>query len=176
MGKKWGSGVVVSLIASLPACPPAGAQNQFQRQLTGPSFTCPVPRDPLAQLICETPALSRFDLLFVQTYQALRQQVAEQGLQQSVRQESLDFGRAVRVNCGIALAQSANSKQPMPPSAPPGAGDCVLQAYEQQRAIWRSRLIGVAAEEAARPLNQQIMLQTALQHIRYLSTTDTFDG
>jgi hypothetical protein len=158
------------------APPPNAAQSQFQRQLTGPSFTCPAPRDPLAQLICDTPALSRFDLLFVQTYQALRQQLADPALQQSLRQESLDFGRAVRSSCGIALAQSANSKQPMPPPAPPGAGSCVFQAYQQQRAIWQSRLIGAAAEEAARPLEQQVMLQSALERLKFLSTTDTFDG
>jgi hypothetical protein len=176
MGKKCEITIVVCLSALLGVCPPAPAQSQLQHQIAGPSFTCPTPRDPLAQLICDTPALSRFDLIFVQAYQALRQQLADPVLQQSLRQESLDFGRAVRLSCGIALSQSENSKLPPPPPAPSGADNCVFQAYQQQRAIWSSRLTGPAAEEAARPIEQQIMLQSALQRLRYLSTTDSFDG
>lgn len=176
MGKKFVIGVFVYLMALLVICPTADAQSQFQRQLNGPSFTCPTPRDPLAQLICDTPALSRFDLYFVETYQALRQQIAEPILQQALRQESLDFGRSVRFTCGIAMSQSPGSRTLMPPSAPPGADSCVLQAYERQRAIWQSRLFGAAAEEAARPLERQIMLQYALQRINLLSTTDTLHG
>jgi hypothetical protein len=103
-------------------------------QVTGPSFPCPAQRDPLAQLICETPALWRADLAYVQTYQALRQQL-EPGGQQVLRQESLDFGLSVRSSCGIALAQSANAKGPTPPLAPSGAAACVSQAYERQKVV-----------------------------------------
>ena len=176
MATKYKLSEVVCLMGLLVAFPITEAQSQLQRQLTGPSFNCPIPRDPLAQLICDTPELSRFDLLFTQTYQALRQQLAEPVLQQSLRQESLDFGRAVRSACGIAFAQSANSKSPIPPPAPPGAGSCVFQAYQRQRAIWHGRLFGAAAEEAARPLEQQIKLQTALQNMKLLSTTDALVG
>jgi hypothetical protein len=156
--------------------PSAHAQSSPQLQITGPSFPCPAPRDPLAQLICDTPTLSRLDLAFVQTYQALRQQLAEPALQSALRQESVDFGSAVRSACGIALAQSANSKAAIPPPAPPEAGKCVIQAYERQRAAWQSILTGSAAEEAARPIEQQVALQSALQRLQFLSPTDAVDG
>ncbi|MFL5282547.1 MAG: peptidoglycan-binding protein [Rhodopila sp.] len=167
---------VASLLALLVSAPLAHSQTPSQVSTTGPSFPCPVPRDPLAQLICNSPALSKLDLGFVQTYQALRQQLAESPLQPALRQESLNFGLAVRSSCGIAMAQAANARVPLPPPAPPGAEACVLQEYERQRALWRDRLSRPAAEEAARPIEQQIMIQAALQRLSFLSSADTADG
>src|SRR4051812_14094697 len=88
--------ITVGLVAACLLTPPAAAQLSSQSQTTGPSFPCPAPRDPLAQLICDTPALSRLDLAFVQTYQALRQQAADPIAQQAVRQEAVDLGVSVR--------------------------------------------------------------------------------
>jgi hypothetical protein len=170
------SGIAIGLMGGSLLAVPVTAQPSPQAQITGPSFPCPAPRDPLAQLICATPALSRFDLLFVQTYQALRQQAADPAAQQAVRQEAVDLGLAVRSSCGIAVAQSANSKAPPPPTAPPGASGCVFQAYERQRAIWQSRLSGAAAEEATRSMDQQIKLQSALQQLGFLALADPVDG
>lgn len=143
--------------------------------IIGPSFPCPQPRDPLAQLICSRPDLSLLDLQFVETYQALRQQVGAEG-RASVRLQSVNFGLAVRSNCGIALAQSPNSNAPPPPDAPPSATACVAQAYEQQRAIWAAQLTGDAAEEAARPLDGQAALQKQLQLLGYLPASATIDA
>jgi hypothetical protein len=168
--------VAIGLMGVYLLTVPVAAQPPPQSLTTGPSFPCPAPRDPLAQLICDTPALSRLDLVFVQTYQALRQQAAEPAAQQVLRQEAVDLGLTVRSSCGIALAQSANSKAPPPPQAPLGAGGCVLQAYEKQRAVWQSRLSGAGAEEAARPIDQQIRLQSALQQLGFLSPADSMDG
>jgi hypothetical protein len=170
------SRIAVGLAGACVMAVPVAAQPPPQTQTTGPSFPCPAPRDPLAQLICDTPALSRLDLVFVQTYQTLRQQATEPAAQQAVRQEAVDFGLAVRSSCGIALSQSANSKAPPPPSAPPGADGCVSQAYQRQRAIWQSRLSAAAAEEAMRPIDQQIMLQGSLQQLGFLSPSDSTDG
>jgi hypothetical protein len=142
---------------------------------SGPSFACPSPRDPLAQLICSDPKLSRLDLEFVQVYQALRQQVGEAG-QQQVRREAVEFGLFVRRSCGIALAQSADSKAPPLPAAPPTAASCVLQAYSQRKSLWQARLNGPAAEEASRPFEQQVALQAALQRLKFLPETATTDG
>jgi hypothetical protein len=167
---------VAGILATVCLDPNAHAQSSPPSQITGPSFPCPSPRDPLAQLICENPPLSRLDLAFVQTYQSLRQQLVEPAQQLALRQESVDFGLAVRSTCGIALAQSANSKAPLPPAAPPWATGCVIQAYERQRAIWQSNLTGAAAEEAARPIEQQIALQGALQTLKFLAPNDPLDG
>ena len=152
--------------------PPANAQ----LPVAGPSFPCPTPRDPLAQLICDTPVLAKLDLAFVQSYQALRQQLADPAPQQELRQETIDFGLAVRSLCGIALAQGSNSKAPAPPPAPSGSAGCVIQMYERQYENWRSRLSGSAAEEAARPIETQIGLQTALQRMGFLAANEVADG
>lgn len=166
---------VASILVWVLLAANAHSQSQSQIQISGPSFPCPAPRDPLAQLICNSPNLWRIDLAFVQTYQALRQQLADPASQQALRQESLSFGLSVRTACGIGMAQSATSKI-VPPPAPPGADSCIIQEYERQRGFWRNRLSGSAAEEAARPIEQQIILQVALQQIDLLPNTDSPDG
>ena len=142
----------------------------------GPSFACPVPRDPLAQLICDNPALARYDLLFVQTYMALRQQLGDPGLQVGLRQEAIEFNRAVRISCGIATAQSPNSRLPFPPPAPSGAADCVRNGYQRQRYAWRYRLYGDGAEEADRTFDEQVQLQVALLRLNFLVSSEPPDG
>ena len=150
----------------------ARAQNASDHP--GPSFQCPVPRDPLAQLICAHPQLAEADLTFVQVYEAYRQQLSPAG-QKALRQESIDFGLSVRANCGIGNAQ-ASANGPLPPAAPPEAVGCVQNAYEQQRALWASHLTGAAQEEAKRPISEHIGLQRDLQTIGLLPINDTIDG
>src|SRR5689334_18168399 len=96
----------------------------------GPSFPCPTPQDPLAQLICASPDLSRTDLAFVQVYQAYRQSLTPEG-QKALRADSVEFGASVRRECGIAKPQ-AIPNAPTPPPAPVEAAACVAKAYERQ--------------------------------------------
>ncbi|MCB8878254.1 peptidoglycan-binding domain-containing protein [Acidisoma silvae] len=88
----------------------------------------------------------------------------------------MNFGLAVRSNCGIALAQSPNSSAPPPPDAPASAASCVAQAYEQQRSAWDARLTGDATEEVARSLDGQAALQKQLQLLGYLPASATIDA
>ncbi len=150
---------------------PASA-SQTVPQVAGPSFPCPAPRDPLAQLICSAPDLARLELTFVQSYQALRQQAGPAG-QQAVRQEAVAFGLATRAACGIgpSLPVGATSPQPAPEAVP-----CVAQTYRRQKAAWDARLTGAAAEEAARMPEQQAALQLQLHRLRYIPDTDAIDG
>lgn len=139
----------------------------------GPSFPCPTPRDPLGELICDSPVLSRVDLSFVQAYQALRQQLPPEE-QRTLRAESVDFGLAVRTNCGIGPAVAPSAPPPPPP--PVSSLSCVQEAYNHQRQLWTARLSGPAAQEAARSLEQQIHLQRDLQQIGLLPVNDAIDG
>jgi len=138
-----------------------------------PSFPCPTPRDPLGQLICESPSLSRSDLAFVQTYQALRQQ-SSPDQQVALRNDAARFGRAVRTACGIG--QPVGPNEPVPENPPPKAAACVAREYAQQRAAWAARLQGAAAEEAKRSLTQQIALQKDLQIIGLLPNNEPANG
>ena len=142
--------------------------------LTGPSFPCPQPDDPLAQLICSTPKLALLDMQLVQTYEALYQQVGSSG-DQALVQDDLLFNRNVRSTCGIALAQSRGTS-PAPPPAPDGSELCVIPAYQQQIALWQGQLQGAAAEEASRSIQDQVALQSRLRALGFLPSQDQLDG
>jgi peptidoglycan hydrolase-like protein with peptidoglycan-binding domain len=141
--------------------------------LTGPSFPCPKAEDPLAQLFCTSPQLALLDMQFVKTYDALHQQVGPAG-DEALRQEDIQLELAIRQRCGIALPQGNSPTPPAP--APPGADQCVLAAYQQQIAIWKSRLTGAAAEEANRSIPGQIALQARLQALGYLPPQAQLDS
>ncbi len=161
------------LAAGLSAAIPARAQTPGPAEHPGPSFACPVPRDPLGQLICNNATLARADLEFVQTYQALRQQSAP-SQQQALRVEAVDFSRAVRADCGIGPAVGPAAMLPAPPS--PDASDCVEHDYRRQREAWAARLAGPAAQEAGRAIDQQIALQQGLQRLGLLPPSELADG
>lgn len=130
----------------------------------GPSFDCERVRQPLALMICASPALSRADLRFNQAYQALRYQLDEAG-RRHLREEDLKFLASVRRKCAI------------PETGPvSGSPECVAAQYERQRAIWMARLNGPAAEEATRPIEQQIALQARLQKLGFLASDVRIDG
>lgn len=143
--------------------------------VTGPSFPCPQPEDPLAQLVCSTPQLALLDMHFVQTFEALYQQLGATGDPTLLRQDT-DFDLAVRTKCGISMSQVSKPSVTPPPPAPPGSDDCVLPAYQQQILLWSSVLQGPAAEEARRPIQSQVELQSILQRLGFLPAQATIDG
>ena len=142
--------------------------------MMGPSFPCPQPKDPLAQLICTTPQLAMLDMQFVQTYEALYQQAGAAG-QSGIRQMDVDSELNIRAKCGIALAQP-HSSSVTPPPAPPGADACVDALEERQISQWKGMLQGPALEEANRPIQDQVALQARLQTLGFLSSSDPLDG
>lgn len=143
--------------------------------LTGPSFPCPQPEDPLAQLVCSTPSLALLDMQFVQAYEALYQQAGASG-QSSVRHLDLQFDMGVRTTCGIGLSQASNPSPTPPPPAPSGASACVIPLYQQQITLWKGMLNGAALEEANRPIQDQVALQTRLQAMGFLPAQAQMDG
>jgi uncharacterized protein/peptidoglycan hydrolase-like protein with peptidoglycan-binding domain len=142
--------------------PPAGAASAPAR--IGPSFDCNKTAQPLAALICASPALSKLDLQFVQAYQALRQLLGAVG-QQQLRQEAVDFQQSVLRTCGVPKTGPVS-----------GSVDCVAAQHYRQRSLWLSRLRGSANEEAVRPIEQHIALQAQLQKLGFLPSTDAIDG
>lgn len=134
----------------------------------GPSFDCTATHSPGAQVICSSPGLSRTDLIFVQAYYALRQEVGESGWQ-ALKVEAVEFENRALQQCGIPLTGPL-------PAIGPNMVPCLSTQYEQQRIAWFSRLSAPASEEARRPIEQHITLQRDLQKLSYLPATEKIDG
>ncbi|MFI5020860.1 MAG: peptidoglycan-binding protein [Alphaproteobacteria bacterium] len=134
----------------------------------GPSFDCGKAQRPIELMICGDASLSRTDLIYVQAYQALRQQVGEAG-QRQLRLEAVAFGNSVLEQCKIPQSGPA-----MPEARE--ASDCVRQAYEKQRAAWLARLTPAASEEATRPIEEHVALQRRVQELGFLPATAEIDG
>lgn len=161
--------------------PPAlRAVNTAASRPIGPSFDCDsagAQREPLPRLICADPALSRLDLAFVQSFQALRQQVGDVG-QSDLRVEANAFHAAVLERCGIPSPVGAG-RAAQPPTAvwvPATARACVTNLYQEQRQAWMNRLVPAAREEAERSLERHIALQAILGELGFLPPGSTPDG
>jgi uncharacterized protein len=150
-----------------PTALPSPSTTTGARGRIGPSFKCAPGQDPLAQIICSDSGLSQVDLLFVQSYQALRNQL-DQGGQEALRLEASDFHNSVLQDCGIPRTGLVPQ--------PDRSLDCVKPRYLSQRALWLSRLTGPAVEEANRPIGEHLALQQKLQDLGFLLTTAEVDG
>lgn len=146
---------------------PSPLTNDYPPRI-GPNFDCTAVHSPGAQVICSSPDLSRIDLIFVQAYYALRQQVGDGGWQ-ALKVEAVEFENRALQQCGIPLSG-------LLPSIGPGMVPCLSTEYQRQRATWLSRLSGSASEEAQRPIEQHIALQRDLQIMDYLPATEKIDG
>ena len=134
----------------------------------GPSFDCHAAQQPLAQMLCSDPDLSRTDLRFAQAYFALLRQVGEAG-KRELKREDLQFLEAVQRKCGIPTSG---------PSAPQSEAsqNCVKSAYEAQRAVWVLRLTSPFSEEANRPIERHVSLQRLLQQLGFLPAEALING
>jgi hypothetical protein len=155
--------VLATLLAAVPAL----------AQTVGPSFPCaPAPSDALARLTCADPTLARADIRLVQTYYALRMQIGTAG-QKSLRDEMLSFQVSVRQLCGLPPVTERDQSLA---TLIPNMGSCIAAAYEKQRSEWSAKLSGPAAEEAARPPEQNIALQSRLKQLGFLAPDAAIDG
>ncbi len=142
--------------ADRSAAPPISEKSRASS--IGPGFDCAKAAQPLAQLICANPELSKTDLRFNQAYYALRQQLDAAG-QRQLREDDLEFLDSVRRFCGV-----------------PGSPGCVAAQYDRKREEWLSRLNGPAREEATRPIERHVALQTDLQRLGFLPASAKIDG
>lgn len=134
----------------------------------GPSFDCSAVHSPGAKLICSNTYLSRLDLIFVQAYYALRQQVGEAGWK-ALKVEAVEFENTALEQCGIPTAGAL-------PDNVPAMASCLSSQYRKQRNVWLSRLSGPALEEARRPIEEHVALQRDLQILGYLPANEKIDG
>jgi predicted aspartyl protease len=154
---------------AVPPTPPVATPTPASSSTrVGPSFDCSAVRTPGAQLICSSPDMSRLDLMFVQAYYAMRQQVGEAGWQ-TLKVEAVNFEDQTLQRCGIPLTGA------LPPDPRPWIA-CLAAAYERQRAAWLSRLSGPGEEEARRLIEEHVALQQDLQVIGLLPASETIDG
>lgn len=165
--------IIIAIIASSPG--PTRAQDRAAvRSMPsilshlGPSFPCPAPQDPLAQLICSSAQLSKDDLRLVQAYQALRYQLDQPG-KDALTRDAIAFTAKVRAQCGIPASGSGLTVDA-------AAIPCVNKEYEQEHDLWASLITGPAAEEATRPLRQHVALQADLKALGFLPPDSPIDG
>lgn len=119
-----------------PLPSPASAAPQSSR--LGPSFDCASPtatREPLPQLICMDTGLARIDLAFSQSFQALRQQVGDEGLR-DLRREAVEFSNGVIDRCSIPRSGDATA------NLLERVRGCLDAAYNDRRLLWLNRLGG----------------------------------
>ena len=133
----------------------------------------PAPIDALAKLTCSNTALTKADLSLVQAYYALRQFVGTDGLK-PLKSEFLAFIIDTRGKCGLPPVEPDRDQSQYRVST--AAADCVVAAYDAKRLVLARRLSGPAAEEAARPPEQNLTLQARLQVLGFLPNDSRIDG
>lgn len=156
------------------AAPPADAVARAEPapRATGPSFDCGKAKSALERVICSSEHLRRLDLEVLQPYYVLRHVTPEQ--RAALKDEAIEFGHRVKSECGlpdrgrISLAAMRN------------AAACVTEAYTRQRTLWLMRAEreagSPARQEAARPLDEHVLLQARLQRAGLLPSGDRIDG
>jgi hypothetical protein len=155
---------VAPAITSVPA--PAPVPSPTTR--IGPSFDCGKADSPLMHLNCWDADLSRADLLLVQPYYVLRQEVGPTGWK-PLMVEAINFQQEAQQACGIDAAGNL-------PDDLLTLKSCLIRAHTAQRNVWMARLSGAGLQEAMRPIDQHIALQTKLQTLGFLSPTEKPDG
>jgi hypothetical protein len=128
-----------------------------------------VATQPMAQMICASPALARAELRYVIAYQALRQSLSNDG-QKNLVVEADNFVRQTTDACGIPKSGALNRE--------PTAGEvgCIQSRFNAKRNELVGRLGGDALEEGSLTPEQAMAIQTALQGKGYLPSDADIDG
>lgn len=135
-----------------------------------PDFDCSRvnPADSIAELLCHNSDSAKSELIFDQTYYALRQQVGRQGWQSLKREVIADQQNTASCVQG--------TPDPNSPQALPVDPICYQEKTTEVTNKYRSRLFGAALEEASRPIDQHIALQQKLVDLGYLPSGTKADG
>lgn len=160
---------------SFPATPslvhPAAAESSPGLETFGhynPDFDCNVDhsKDSIATLLCENSNAAQHELIFDQTYYALRQIVGKAGWKTLKQQVISDDG---------ALKVCIDSSAPMvgTPKADP---DCYISKMGEITDKYKTRLSGASLEEANRDINEHIKLQQQLINLGYMPAGSVADG
>ena len=160
--------VAVAAIGSAPA----SAQTSTSIAV-GPSYNCRAPavqKQPLAQLICASPAVSKAELNYVIAYSALRQTSADAG-RATMRAEAEAFTQRTTAECGIPAAGYLGGRAPTPEET-----RCLLDRFDWERNRLFRSLSGDAMEEAQLSPDQTIAIQRALKEKGFLPASEALDG
>lgn len=133
-----------------------------------PDFDCSrvSQSDTIAVMLCQNSDAAKHELMFDQTYYALRQVVGKSGWKSLKREAIADQEFA---DCLNNVGQ-VNVSQP---TADPA---CYIEKIDSITAKYQKRLHGGALEEAQRPIDEHIFLQQRLVDLHYLPAGTVADG
>jgi len=136
-----------------------------------PDFSCaaPPPNNGVALMLCQNSDAAKHELMFDQTYYALRQIVGKDGWK-ALKQSIILDENAANQGCGLPIPGEGDQ------SIPPNGAECYIGAIDRLTEKYRTRLAGAALEEAQRPIDQHIQLQQKLIDAGYLPTGTIADG
>lgn len=135
-----------------------------------PDFNCSVDhsKDSIATMLCQNSEAAKHELIFDQTYYALRQIVGKDGwksLKQEVGTDDVVLGECLDP-----------SKLIDPQHIPQADPDCYISHMDVLTDKYKSRLHGASLEEANRPIDQHIALQQDLIVLGFSGGSAQADG
>lgn len=135
-----------------------------------PDFDCSVnhSKDSIATMLCQNSEAAKHELIFDQSYYALRQIVGKDGwkaLKQEVVSDDAEFAECLN-------PPTAPDDQ-RPPLADP---TCYITHMDALTEKYKGRLTGAPLQEASRSIDQHIALQQDLINLGFLRGTSQADG
>jgi len=149
--------------SAIPAASPA----------VGRSYNCMAPavqKQPLAQLICAGPAVSKAELSYVIAYSALRQ-TSSDSERTTMHAEADAFTRRMTDECGIQPTGYLGGRVPTATET-----SCLLDQFSAERGRLFMRLYGEAREEAQLTPEQTMTIQMLLKNKGFLAANEAVDG
>ncbi|WP_338332021.1 restriction endonuclease [Acetobacter sp. LMG 32666] len=148
----------------------APASTPFATMGYRPDFSCSADhsKDSIATMLCENSEAARHELMFDQTYYALRQLVGKDGWK-SLKQEVM-ADDAVLGECLDSTQQPGAQNIPLADPA------CYIAHMDALTDKYKARLTGVPLEEANRPIDEHIALQQNLIDLGFLTQAQRADG
>jgi peptidoglycan hydrolase-like protein with peptidoglycan-binding domain len=129
-----------------------------------------VQKQPLAQLICASPAVSRAELSYVIAYSALRQTSTDTE-RATMHAEADAFTRRMTEECGIQPTGYLGGRAPTQIET-----SCLLDHFSVERGRLLMRLNGEAMEEARLAPEQTMTIQMLLKNKGFLTANEAIDG
>ncbi|MCH4026207.1 MAG: restriction endonuclease [Acetobacter fabarum] len=135
-----------------------------------PDFNCSSDhsKDSIATMLCQNSEAAKHELIFDQTYYALRQVVGKDGWK-ALKQE-------VGADDTILKECLDSSKSTSPQNIPQADPVCYITHMDALTDKYKSRLYGPSLEEASRPIEQHIALQNDLIALGFLGGNAQADG
>lgn len=135
-----------------------------------PDFNCSADhsKDSIATMLCQNSEAAKHELIFDQTYYALRNVVGKEGwkaLKQEVGADDAVLGECLDPSNLIA-----------PQNIPQADPVCYITHMDALTDKYKSRLHGASLEEANRPIDQHIALQQDLIDLGFLGAGAQADG